>query len=162
MVVIKMWCYFRAFIQKVFYKIIYRKNLLIGKGVTWRRGFSVMKMPEAVIQIGDNCFFNNDCSINSNHLIKIGGGVLFGENVKIYDHNHRFNEHKPIKAQGFSNGTVTIGERCWIGSNVTILKGSKIGNNCVIGAGCVISGKVPDNSIVRLKQTVEIEEIQYR
>lgn len=161
MVVIKMWCYFRAFIQKVFYKIIYRKNLLIGKGVTWRRGFSVMKMPEAVIQIGDNCFFNNDCSINSNHLIKMGG-VLFGENVKIYDHNHRFNEHKPIKAQGFSNGTVTIGERCWIGSNVTILKGSKIGNNCVIGAGCVISGKVPDNSIVRLKQTVEIEEIQYR
>lgn len=76
MVVIKMWCYFRAFIQKVFYKIIYRKNLLIGKGVTWRRGFSVMKMPEAVIQIGDNCFFNNDCSINSNHLIKIGGGTL--------------------------------------------------------------------------------------
>ena len=107
-------------------------------------------------------FFNNDCSINSNQLIKIGGGVLFGENVKIYDYNHRFNEHKPIKAQGFSNGTVTIGERCWIGSNVTILKGSEIGNNCVIGAGCVISGKVPDNSIVRLKQTVEIEEIQYR
>lgn len=106
-------------------------------------------------------FFNNDCSINSNQLIKIGG-VLFGENVKIYDHNHRFNEHKPIKAQGFSNGAVTIGERCWIGSNVTILKGSEIGNNCVIGAGCVISGKVPDNSIVRLKQTVEIEEIQYR
>lgn len=60
------------------------------------------------------------------------------------------------------HGTVTIGERCWIGSNVTILKGSKIGNNCVIGAGCVISGKVPNNSIVRLKQTVEIEEIQYR
>lgn len=43
-----------------------------------------------------------------------------------------------------------------------ILKGAEIGNNCVIGAGCVVSGKVPDNSIVKMKQTVEIEEIRYK
>lgn len=161
MIVIKTWYHFSTIVKKLFLYLIYGSKLKIGKNTTWRRGFSVMKATDAKIEIGDNCFFNNDCSINSNHLIKIGG-VLFGENVKIYDHNHRFNEHKPIKAQGFSNGTVTIGERCWIGSNVTILKGSEIGNNCVIGAGCVISGKVPDNSIVRLRQAVEIEEIRYR
>lgn len=162
MIVIKTWYHFSTIVKKLFLYLIYGSKLKIGKNTTWRRGFSVMKATDAKIEIGDNCFFNNDCSINSNHLIKIGRGVLFGENVKIYDHNHRFNEHKPIKAQGFSNGTVTIGERCWIGSNVTILKGSEIGNNCVIGAGCVISGKVPDNSIVRLRQVVEIEEIRYR
>lgn len=33
-----------------------------------------MKDKEAQIEIGENCFFNNDCSINSNNLIKIGGG----------------------------------------------------------------------------------------
>lgn len=162
MVVVKAWCHIKAVIQKVFYKIIYGTLLKIGKGTTWRRCFSIMKATDAKIEIGDNCFFNNDCSINANHLIKIGGGSLFGENVKIYDHNHRFNENKPIKTQGFSNGTVVIGNRCWIGSNVVILKGAEIGNNCVIGAGCVVSGKVPDNSIVKMKQTVEIEEIRYK
>lgn len=149
MVVIKMWCYFRAFIQKGFYKIIYRKNLLIGKGVTWRRGFSVMKMPEAVIQIGNNCFFNNDCSLAANKLILIGDGTIMGENVKIYDHNHRFNKDELIKELGYSNGEVFIGKNCWIGSNAVILKGTHISNHCVIGAGCVISGYVPEWTIVK-------------
>jgi len=35
-----------------------------------------MKDKEAQIEIGENCFFNNDCSINSNNLIKIGGHFL--------------------------------------------------------------------------------------
>lgn len=160
--IIKLWYHFVSIVQRLFFFIAYGSKLKIGRKTTWRRGFSVMKAPTAVVEIGDNCFFNNECSINSNCLIKIGGGTLFGENVKIYDHNHKFNEHRPIKEQGFSNGNVIIGEHCWIGSNVTILKGAVIGNNCVIGAGCVISGNVPDDSIVRLKQTIEREEIRYR
>lgn len=74
MVVVKAWCHIKAVIQKVFYKIIYGTLLKIGKGTTWRRCFSIMKATDAKIEIGDNCFFNNDCSINANHLIKIGGG----------------------------------------------------------------------------------------
>ena len=87
------------------------------------------------------------------------GGTIFGENVKIYDHNHRFNQLKELRKQGFSNGSVVIGERCWISSNVTILKGTEIGNNCVIGAGCVISGKIPDDTIVKLNQDLTFEKI---
>ena len=107
-------------------------------------------------------FFNNDCSLNANNSIEIGEGTLYGENVKIYDHNHRFNQQKEIKQQGYSNGRVVIGQRCWIGSNVIILKGTEIGNNCVIGAGCVISGKISDNSVVRLTQCVVTENIIYK
>lgn len=32
-----------------------------------------MKDNEAFLLIGKDCFFNNDCSINANHYIKIGG-----------------------------------------------------------------------------------------
>ena len=95
-------------------------------------------------------------------VILKSGGSIFGENVKIYDRNHHFNQYKAIKLQGFSNGSVIIGCRCWIGSNVTILKETEIGNNCVIGAGCVISGKIPDNSIVRLVPNMQIETIIYK
>ncbi len=69
--------------------------------------------------------------------------------MKIYDHNHRFNQHIEIKQQGFSNGSVIIGQHCWIGSNMMILKNTVIGDNYVIGAGTVVSGTIPSNSIVK-------------
>ena len=43
---------------------------------------------------------------------------------------------------------IMVGKDCWIGSNVTILKGVRIGDNTVIGAGCLIRQDIPANSIV--------------
>lgn len=153
-------CYYhaKAIIKKFFYKIIYFKRIKIGKNVTWRNQFSVLIDRGAKVEIGDNCFFNNNCSLASHNKIKIGAGTLIGENVKIYDHNHRFNRiNVPIKNQGYTVAPVSIGKHCWIGSNVVILKGVTIGNNCVIGAGCVISQNIKDNTIV--KQSNKLEEI---
>ena len=76
MIIIKAWYHFIALIQKILRSLLYGAKMKIGKGTTWRRGFSVMKDKEAQIVIGENCFFNNDCSINSNNLIKIGGHFL--------------------------------------------------------------------------------------
>ena len=58
--------------------------------------------------------------------------------------------------QGFSDGKVVIEQCCWIGSNVTILKGAEIENNCVIGAECVIDEKLLDDCVVKLKQKTVI------
>ncbi|WP_143450139.1 acyltransferase, partial [Lactobacillus crispatus] len=90
-------------------------------------------------------------SIAVKDKVTIGDNTLFGENVKIYDHNHRFNKiNIPIEKQGYSVKAVTIGKHCWIGSNVVILKGVTIGDNCIIGAGCVVSENVPENTILKL------------
>lgn len=103
--------------------------------------------------IGNNVFFNNYCSINANEQITIGDGTLFGENVKVYDHNHCYKDiDVPIKEQGFTTAPISIGKHCWIGSNVVILKGVTIGDNCVIGAGCIIYKDVPANTVVVNKQ----------
>lgn len=140
----------KALTKKIFYKIVYLKKIKIGKNVTWRNQFSVLIDKGAKVEIGDNCFFNNNCSLASHNEIKIGDGTLIGENVKIYDHNHRFNRiNVSIKDQGYTVAPITIGKHCWIGSNVVILKGVTIGNNCVIGAGCVISENIKDNTIVK-------------
>lgn len=110
--------------------------------------------------IGDNVFFNNYCSVNANESITIGDGTLFGENVRIYDHNHKYKDvNVPIKEQGFTSAPVVIGKHCWIASNVTILKGVHIGDNCVIGAGCVIYKDVPANTTVVNKQNLELRHI---
>ncbi|PKM60515.1 MAG: acyltransferase [Firmicutes bacterium HGW-Firmicutes-4] len=151
----------RAFIEKIMLKLIYKYKLKIGKNVTWRRNFIVMIDTMGRIIIGDDCFFNNNCSLNANNYIEIGAGSIFGEDVKIYDHNHRFNNReKNIKGQGFSNGEVKIGTNCWIGSNVVILKGATISNNCVIGAGTVIKGYVPEYTIVKTMNQYNYEKIK--
>ena len=150
MIIFKIWYHILAIVKKFLYKILYRKKIEIAKNVTWRRDFSVMIEKNGKLQIRKGCFFNNGCTIGVNKSVIIENGSIFGENVKIYDHNHRFADTtKSIKSQGYSNGTVHIGKHCLIGSNVCILKNADIGNNCVIGAGCVISEKIKDNTIVR-------------
>lgn len=67
-----------------------------------------------------------------------------------------------VSEQGMAIGEVNIGNNCWIGSNVIILKGADIGDNCVIGAGAIISGKIPDNTLVRTKNNYETETIQFK
>lgn len=88
----KLWYHIIARINYILYKCLYKGKFTVGKHTTWRRHFSVMIYKDAQIEIGSDCFFNNDCSMAANGKIKIGNGCLFGENVKTYDHNHRFKE----------------------------------------------------------------------
>ena len=41
----------------------------------------------------------------------------------------------------------SIGNDCWLGKRAVILKGSKIGNNSVVAACCVVTGEVPENNL---------------
>lgn len=162
-----------SFIYKIFRKIknfifintnkILHKNLKIGHNLNFRKNLIINCTKSAKILIGDNVFFNNYCSLNSHHLISIGNDCIFGENVKIYDHNHVFyKKNIKIAKQGFSDGKIEIGENCWFGSNVVILPNTKIGDNVVVGAGVVLNGNIPSNCIVKLGKNYYIEKINYK
>ena len=43
---------------------------------------------------------------------------------------------------------IYIGTNCFIGNRAIIMPGTKIGNNVIVGAGAVVRGEIPDNSIV--------------
>ena len=140
-----------VFIFKMFaIKMLYGKRFQPYDGLAFRKGFEVnLATDKARVIIGKKVFFNNYCSINCHERIEIGDNCIFGESVKIYDHNHRFRDiNKTIMSQGYSTKSVTIGTNCWIGSNVCILPGSHIGDNVIIGAGTIISGTIPDGMIV--------------
>lgn len=160
-IILKIKFHIFAIIKILLYKLLYRGAFQIGKETTFRKNFSLYLERGAKIEIGRDCFFNNGCSLNVLKKIKIGDGCIFGENVKIYDHNHRFaDSDKKIKEQGYSVSELNIGKHCWFGSNVVILKGANIGDNCVIGAGCIISGKIESNTLVKPKQDYIMEEIR--
>lgn len=103
----------------------------------------------SVINIGNNVLTNNNLKIIARGTVDIGDDCLIGENVTIMDHNAH--GVKPSERRT-SAGTVKdaiIGKNVWIGNNVTILPGSKIGDNCILAIGCVVKGNIPANVIVQ-------------
>ena len=112
---------------------------------------------EATFKLGNRVFFNNHCSIRCEHHIEIGKDTMFGDGVRIFDHNHQYSNYH-IEKISFNKGPVIIGKNCWIGSNVVILKGVTIGDNVIIGAGAVIHKDIPSNSIVVSKEELVIKE----
>lgn len=55
--------------------------------------------------------------------------------------------------------SIKIGNNCWICTNAVILKGVEIGDNNVIGAGCVIYRDIPANSVVKSNGGITIESL---
>ena len=83
--------------------------------------------------------------------------LFFGENVKIYDHSHIFtNKEELIKNSGYLIEEIEIGSNTWICSNVVILKGAKVGKNCVIGVNEVVKENIENNMIYSNKTKKEI------
>ena len=128
-------------------------SVKIGKDVQFRNFCQLRTGMNGELIIGNRVFFNNYCSITCFHYISIGDNCQFGEGVKFYDHNHQYKtSDKLISDQGYSTGSIKIGNNCWIGSNVIILKDVVIGDNVVIGAGCIIHKSVPSGSVIINKQ----------
>jgi acetyltransferase-like isoleucine patch superfamily enzyme len=121
--------------------------MLILKGDFESRKLLTINISDGTVIIGDGVFFNQGVSLNCRLSIIIGKNTIVGENVKIYDHNHRFREKKLIKKQGFKLKEVNIGENVWIGTNTVILSGVSVGANSVISAGSIVKRDVPADTI---------------
>jgi acetyltransferase-like isoleucine patch superfamily enzyme len=121
----------------------------IGSAVQFRDYCQVRSGMNGTLMIGNRVFFNNHCSITCFHSIVIGDDCQFGEGVKFYDHNHQYRATDiPSNQQGYSIGSIKIGNNCWMGSNVVVLKNVEIGDNVVIGAGCIVHKSIPSNTVV--------------
>jgi acetyltransferase-like isoleucine patch superfamily enzyme len=96
-----------------------------------------------------------DCDIGAHVILSSIGGIILGESVLIAGNcyigggRYRIDDlEKPIMYQGiYSRGAVEIGNGTWIGASVTILDGVKIGKNCVIGAGSLVTKDIPDYAV---------------
>ncbi|MFI3327053.1 MAG: acyltransferase [Clostridia bacterium] len=145
--------------------VIFNKGgatLKIGDNVTVKSSFLsnliglysktiiVTRTPEAEIVIGDNVGISG-ATIYARKSIHIGDNCCIGGNVKILD-----NDFHPIEIEARNQdikdkiGTkpIKIGKNCFIGCNSIILKGTTIGDGCVVGAGAVVSGKFEENSVI--------------
>jgi maltose O-acetyltransferase len=115
----------------------------LGNNVTISK-MSQLSYPQNIV-IGDNTWIGHGAIISARESISIGKGCQIAPYCAIYDSDHVM----PIDS-GEPNicMTVTIGEYCWIGCHVVILKGVTIGNNVTVAAGSVVTKSFPDNAII--------------
>ena len=100
------------------------------------------------ITIGDNCRING-AYIHAKDFIEIGNNCVMAAGITIIDSNaHQVNSLDRTKGQDTPKG-IKIGNNVWIGLNAIILKGTEIGDNCVVGAGSVVKGVFAPNSIIQ-------------
>lgn len=95
------------------------------------------------ITIGDNVYINFGCVILDCGQVVIGNSTLIGPNVGIFSGNHTLDAEERA-AGGLVPKDIRIGERVWIGGNVSIVPGVSIGSNTVIAAGSVVTRDIPD------------------
>jgi len=137
-------------------EIVKNGKIILGRNIK-NRGVLNFISDAGKLQIGDNCFFNSNCSLTAMKEITIGNNCKFGNNVVIVDHDHNF---KNICEDKYNVDKIFIGDSVWIGANVTILKGSIIGKNSVIAAGSVVKGHIEENTLYYNKISVCTKEIR--
>lgn len=97
--------------------------------------------------VGNNSELGTRCMIQSD--VQIGDFVIMGPDVKIYSRNHLFSDlNIPIRSQGKEQFKTYIGNDVWLGANVIITAGCKIGDHVVIAAGAVVTKDIPDFAVV--------------
>ncbi len=131
-------------------------QLRIGRNFKMRDGAKIR------VRRGGSCTIGNNTSINSNNMIvchesiEIGDNCQFSPNVQIYDHDHDYRDPGGLKALKYKTSPIRIGNNVWVGANTVILRGTNLGDNCVVGAGSVIKGSFPANTLIVQKRSTEV------
>jgi acetyltransferase-like isoleucine patch superfamily enzyme len=153
-----------------------RRLLRLGKGVTLGSGviidalsrngvalgsnvsigdYSIIEATGVISRIGEGCQIGSRSGLGAFSYIGAAGGVsigcdvIMGQRVSFHSENHRFERiDVSIRSQGITRIGIVIEDDCWIGANVVFLDGARVGRGCVIGAGSVVRGNIPDYSVV--------------
>lgn len=105
-------------------------------------------------RIGKNCFINYNFTVQDDAKVAIGDNCSFGPNVTIVTPVHPMLPNERARMRDKDGNIkhmcyakpVSIGHDCWFGANVVVCPGVTIGENCVVGAGSVVTRDIPPNS----------------
>ena len=110
------------------YKIALYKGMRVGKGITVMGGVNFGSEPY-LITLDDYVRISNNVS-----FITHDGGNWSFRHIKGFEDVNHF-------------GKIHVGEHSFIGANATIMPGVRIGKNCCIGVGALVTKNIPDNSV---------------
>ncbi|HRW21082.1 MAG TPA: acyltransferase [Bacteroidales bacterium] len=137
---------FNLLIINFFFQRILRINCKVSFSIHFT---SKISYPSRIELIKDKTTMNSfvlsgNCYFQAHSGIKIGKNFLFAPGIKIISSNHDFkNRDLPSKTS-----PVIIGDNVWMGTSAIILPGVEIGNNCIIGAGSVVTKSFKEDNLL--------------
>lgn len=101
---------------------------------------------EVALEIGDGTSIVGGCVLSAAVSVRLGRKVLIARNGYISDHVHRYDDtSRAVLDQGIKGiERVEICDGAWLGENVVVCPGVRIGRGAVVGANAVVLHDIPD------------------
>jgi acetyltransferase-like isoleucine patch superfamily enzyme len=113
------------------------------------RFFNLYRRGLAGLEIGDECFLGDECLLDLAEGIRLEGQVTLAERVLLLTHlNVGYHDH-PLQVRFPARAVPVVIERgAFLGANVTVLAGVRIGSESFVAAGSVVTDDVPPRTLV--------------
>lgn len=98
------------------------------------------------IEIGENFYANHNLVILDGNKVIFGDNVFIGPNCGFYTAGHPLDVERRNQGLEYAK-PIEVGNNVWFGGNVIVMPGVKIGNDCVLGAGSVVTKDIPKGSL---------------
>lgn len=108
-----------------------------------------IRCPERLV-LGGGTIVGDNALLDARRGLTMGKHVNLSSNVSVYtlQHDHRDPLFGCPEEHGGRKMSVEIGDRAWLGANVTVLPGVRVGEGAVCCAGCVVTGDVAPYTVV--------------
>ncbi len=126
----------KEIIRKLFGKT--KENFLIEQPFMCDYGYN--------IEIGENFYANHNLIILDGNKVSFGDNVFIAPNCGFYTAGHPLDYRQRNQGLEYAK-PIRVGNNVWIGGNVVVLPGVTIGDNCVIGAGSIVTKDIPENTV---------------
>lgn len=152
-------------IIKCYPTLINKSHIRFGSGFTAGKGFRCEALSKSsIIDFGVNVKINDYVHIGANNQILIGNNVLIGSRVTIVDHDHgsysdldACSPDCPPDNRKLKSMPIFIGDNCWIGEGVVILKGVNLPPGTIVGSNAVVTKSPKRTSIIGGNPCVELK-----
>ncbi|HSH38115.1 MAG TPA: acyltransferase [Chthoniobacterales bacterium] len=105
--------------------------------------------PGPTIVVRDRVFIGFGCEFNVRRRLEIGAECLIASGCKFIDHDHGTERGAiPMREQiAGAEAEIVLEEDVWLGVNVVVLKGVRVGRGAIVAAGAVVTSDVPPYEI---------------
>lgn len=124
------------------------RPILIGRGVRLMRGAVLSTSRSGRIELEDNVYVGEYGVLTSNARIHIGRDTIIAPHADLVDFDHGFADAEAcVIDQPLRAAPIEIGRNVWLGAGVKVLRGVRIGDRAVVGAGAVVNRDVPERAV---------------
>lgn len=122
-------------------------DVWIAQGAWLEIGSPAWDHDGPVMQLGNGVVLRHHVTISAAESVVVEDDVLIAAWTSIYDSDHTLGARGNAIWHPQRTAPVRIGRGSWLGERVSVLRGADIGEHCIIGAGAVVKGTIPDRSI---------------